>query len=77
MCKREQHNVASKKDSLCVKWVNMYRLKERSVWDISVDGNANCGWRKIMELRDDVRPHIRHCLGNGQSTMFGMIHGVR
>lgn len=60
-------NVASKKDSLWVKWVSMYRLKERSVWDIPVHGNASWGWRKLMGLRNDVRPHIRHCLGNRKS----------
>ncbi|GKB93703.1 hypothetical protein Tco_0979840 [Tanacetum coccineum] len=61
-------NVASKKDSLWVKWVNIYRLKGRNVWEVANDEIPSWGWRKLMELRKQVRPYIRHCLGNGEST---------
>ncbi|GJZ24374.1 RNA-directed DNA polymerase, eukaryota, reverse transcriptase zinc-binding domain protein [Tanacetum coccineum] len=44
------------------------RLKGRNVWEVPSDDNASWGWRKLMELREQVRPHIRHCLGNGEST---------
>ncbi|GKD53319.1 hypothetical protein Tco_1286706 [Tanacetum coccineum] len=36
--------------------------------EIPIDDNASWGWRKLMELRDQARPHIRHCLGKGEST---------
>lgn len=61
-------NVASKKDSLWVKWVNIYRLKGRSIWEIDNDSNASWGWNKLLSLRDMVRPFIKHSLGNGQET---------
>ncbi|GJV83129.1 hypothetical protein Tco_1523027 [Tanacetum coccineum] len=51
-----------------VKWVNIYRLKRRNLLEIPIDDNASWGWRKLMELRDQARPHIRHCLGKGEST---------
>nr|GEX09581.1 hypothetical protein [Tanacetum cinerariifolium] len=51
-----------------VKWVNMYKLKGRNVWEVPIDDNASWGWRKLLELREQVRPHIRHCLGNGEDT---------
>ncbi|PWA95666.1 RNA-directed DNA polymerase, eukaryota, Reverse transcriptase zinc-binding domain protein [Artemisia annua] len=36
--------------------------------NLLVDDNASWGWRKLMELRNEVRPHVWHCLGNGEST---------
>ncbi|GKD37780.1 RNA-directed DNA polymerase, eukaryota, reverse transcriptase zinc-binding domain protein [Tanacetum coccineum] len=61
-------NVASKKDTLWVKWVNIERLKGRSVWEIQCDGNSSMGWRSIMSLRDKVREHIWWKIGNGNSV---------
>ncbi|GKD42378.1 hypothetical protein Tco_1267023, partial [Tanacetum coccineum] len=43
-------------------------LKGRSLWEIDIDDNASWGWKRVMELRNQVRPYIRHCLGNGENT---------
>ncbi|GJQ89763.1 ulp1 protease family, C-terminal catalytic domain-containing protein [Tanacetum coccineum] len=51
-----------------VKWVSIYKLKGRSLWEIDTDDNASWGWKRVMELRNQVRPYIRHCLGNGENT---------
>ncbi|GKC93257.1 hypothetical protein Tco_1158699 [Tanacetum coccineum] len=51
-------NIASKKDTLWVKWINEHMLKGRSVWAISDDPKASWGWRKLLDLRDMVRDHI-------------------
>ncbi|GJU01456.1 RNA-directed DNA polymerase, eukaryota, reverse transcriptase zinc-binding domain protein [Tanacetum coccineum] len=39
-----------------------------SVWDIDIDVNDSWGWKKLMELRDRIKPHIFHNIGNGKST---------
>ncbi|GKC56561.1 hypothetical protein Tco_1084159, partial [Tanacetum coccineum] len=44
--------------------------KAKIAWknEVPIDDNASWGWRKLLELREQVRPHIRHCLGNGEDT---------
>ncbi|GJT19247.1 RNA-directed DNA polymerase, eukaryota, reverse transcriptase zinc-binding domain protein [Tanacetum coccineum] len=48
-------NVASKKDSLWVKWVSIYRLKGRSLWEIDIDNNASWGWKRLMEKINGIK----------------------
>ncbi|GJW61438.1 hypothetical protein Tco_0110773 [Tanacetum coccineum] len=48
------------------KWVNIVKLKGRSVWDIDIDKNDSWFWNNLMSLRDKVRPHFIHRIGNGQ-----------
>lgn len=55
-------------NTLWVKWVNMYIIKDRSLWGIPIDENASWGWMKMMELRNEVRKHIWRCLVDGQNT---------
>ncbi|GJT14523.1 hypothetical protein Tco_0861565 [Tanacetum coccineum] len=63
-------NVASKKDSLWVKWINVYRIKRKNIWEVDYDCNASWGWRKLMELRVMNRPHYWSNIGNGMNTNF-------
>ncbi|GKB75315.1 hypothetical protein Tco_0942210 [Tanacetum coccineum] len=55
---RHLWNVASKKDFLWVKWINVYRLKGKNLWEVDYDCNASWGWRKLLELKEMTRPHI-------------------
>ncbi|GJQ89910.1 RNA-directed DNA polymerase, eukaryota, reverse transcriptase zinc-binding domain protein [Tanacetum coccineum] len=55
-------------ETLWVKWVNRVKLKGRNVWDIETDDSDSWGWRKLMELREKIRPHVFHNIGNGKST---------
>ncbi|GJS87046.1 RNA-directed DNA polymerase, eukaryota, reverse transcriptase zinc-binding domain protein [Tanacetum coccineum] len=41
-------NVAAKKESLWVKWINVVKLKQRSVWDIDIDSKDSWGWKCIL-----------------------------
>ncbi|GJZ84342.1 hypothetical protein Tco_0649681 [Tanacetum coccineum] len=61
-------NVASKKESLWVKWINVVKLKNRSVWDVAIDPKYSWGWKCILNLRNMVRDHIRFSIGNGKSV---------
>ncbi|GJX28615.1 putative RNA-directed DNA polymerase [Tanacetum coccineum] len=66
-------NVVSKKDSLWVKWVNAYRLIDRSsnvrnFWDIPVLNDSSWGWRKLLQCRDVLREHFVCRIGDGSQT---------
>ena len=45
-------NVASRKESLWVKWINVIKLKNMSVWDITIDPKDSWGWKCLLNLRD-------------------------
>ena len=52
-------------DSLWVKWVNAYMLKSRSFWVVKAPTQCSWYWRKLLKLRDMVRPMLKHRIGNG------------
>nr|GEV62696.1 hypothetical protein [Tanacetum cinerariifolium] len=51
-------NVASKKETLWVKWINEVRLKGKSIWEIQVDSNLSYGWKIMLSLRDRMMNHV-------------------
>ncbi|GJW19980.1 hypothetical protein Tco_0027416 [Tanacetum coccineum] len=51
-----------------VKWVNTYKLKGRSVWEINEEVNDSWGWRNILRLRKEVRQHLVTKVGNRDNT---------
>ncbi|GJV40598.1 zinc knuckle CX2CX4HX4C containing protein [Tanacetum coccineum] len=55
----------SRKESLWVKWVHMYKLKERNFWDIPIRGRMSWGWRKVLQIRPLVREFIWYAIGDG------------
>ncbi|GJX32066.1 hypothetical protein Tco_0241921 [Tanacetum coccineum] len=54
--------------TLWVQWVNRVKLKGRSVWDIEIETNDSWGWKNLMELREKMKPHVFHKIGNGEKT---------
>ena len=60
-------NVASRKESLWVKWVNVVKLKNRSVWDVTVDNNDSWFWKNILKFRDWVGKNMRYQIGKGKT----------
>ncbi|GKC39248.1 RNA-directed DNA polymerase, eukaryota [Tanacetum coccineum] len=71
-------NVASKKDTLWVKWISVEILKGWSIWEAQSESNCSVGWKNILSLRDKVKSHIWWKIGNGRSVNVwcGMINGV-
>nr|XP_043613460.1 uncharacterized protein LOC122585388 [Erigeron canadensis] len=49
--------------------MHSYRLKGRSFWAVSLPGSCSWGWRKLLQLREEIRPFIWSKMGNGNSTL--------
>nr|GEX44744.1 reverse transcriptase domain, reverse transcriptase zinc-binding domain protein [Tanacetum cinerariifolium] len=58
----------SLKVSLWVKWIHVYKLKNRSFWDIPYRGKMSWSWRKLLLLRPLIREFIWSCIGDGRTT---------
>ncbi|GJY17397.1 uncharacterized protein Tco_0388888, partial [Tanacetum coccineum] len=61
-------NIVVRKESMWVRWIHAYKLKSRSFWDVPIMSNVSWGWRKILQIRNLVRPHLWHKIGNGKNT---------
>ncbi|KAJ9535399.1 hypothetical protein OSB04_un001489 [Centaurea solstitialis] len=55
-------------DSLWVKWLHTYRLKDRNFWDVGEVHDASWFWRKMVRIRDAFRFQLVHKIGDGKST---------
>ncbi|GJW64883.1 RNA-directed DNA polymerase, eukaryota, reverse transcriptase zinc-binding domain protein [Tanacetum coccineum] len=61
-------NIASKKDSLWVKWASVVKLKQRNFWEIQYESNDSWGWKNLLSIRNEVRRNIVHIIGDGSDT---------
>ncbi|GJS69385.1 hypothetical protein Tco_0702226, partial [Tanacetum coccineum] len=58
----------ARKESLWVKWVNVIKLKGRSVSDVTIQKDDSWGWKSIFELRDMMGKHMRYKIRNGTTV---------
>lgn len=56
------------RESLWVKWIHTYKLRGRSFWDIPIRAGVSWGWRKLLQIREVIRPFIWFRVGNGNIT---------
>ncbi|GJR76642.1 retrotransposon protein, putative, ty1-copia subclass [Tanacetum coccineum] len=61
-------NIVSFKESIWVRWIHTYKLRGQTFWDVPVKDEMSWGWRKLLQLRDIMRPFFSVKLGNGMST---------
>ncbi|GJZ17783.1 putative reverse transcriptase domain-containing protein, partial [Tanacetum coccineum] len=61
-------NILSHRKSLWVCWIYTYKLRGRSFWEVSIRADSSWGWRKLLQLRDTVRPFFVSTLGDGMNT---------
>ena len=60
--------ILTHKETLWVRWIHSYKLKNRSFWDIPMGANISWDWRKLLSIRPLIRHHIWHKIGNGRKT---------
>ncbi|GJR68831.1 RNA-directed DNA polymerase, eukaryota, reverse transcriptase zinc-binding domain protein [Tanacetum coccineum] len=60
-------NIASNKDSIWVKWINIHKLKGRSFWDDGVLKGHSWVWAQLLDLRDRIKNYVNVRIGNGSS----------
>ena len=63
-------NVFYRKDSIWVAWVREVLLRQGSTWNARIPSRCSWSCRKILQLRDKVRPFIRHQVCNGTGTFL-------
>ncbi|GKA64872.1 RNA-directed DNA polymerase, eukaryota, reverse transcriptase zinc-binding domain protein [Tanacetum coccineum] len=51
-------NIATKKDTLWVKWFHAVKLRGSSIWDISVENEDSWGWKNLISIRDQIKDHV-------------------
>ena len=49
-------------------WVKVHLIRDHSFWDLPIPSNCSWTWRKLLQLRAEVRPFIRHIIGDGRHT---------
>ncbi|GJU01943.1 RNA-directed DNA polymerase, eukaryota, reverse transcriptase zinc-binding domain protein [Tanacetum coccineum] len=60
--------IIAKKEGLWVKWVNLVKLKGKSFWEIKEEGGDSGTLKALLKLRNKIRPHIVHVIGNGKNV---------
>ncbi|XP_022014922.1 uncharacterized protein LOC110914438 [Helianthus annuus] len=61
-------SLLTNRESLWVKWIHTYKLKQRCFWDVPVKQGNSWGWRKILKLRPLIREHMWSKIGDGMAT---------
>ncbi|GJY75851.1 hypothetical protein Tco_0480967 [Tanacetum coccineum] len=61
-------NIASKKDTLWVKWIHMMKLKEGSIWNVQYTSNDNWHWKCLLEIRDKIADRMQYEIGDGSKV---------
>lgn len=58
-------DLASKKDSLWVRWSHTSMIKDQSLWQCQCPQDSSWNWQKIMKLCDSFHARIRYKVGFG------------
>ncbi|KAJ9539130.1 hypothetical protein OSB04_031863 [Centaurea solstitialis] len=61
-------DILRRKNSLWVTWLYAHRLHISSFWVVQSSSNSSWVWRKLLDLREQLRPHFYSSIGDGKST---------
>lgn len=53
-------------DSLWIAWMKEVLIKERCFWSLVSGSNCSWCWRRLLKIRDQIRPLIFYRVGNGE-----------
>lgn len=53
-------SIATKEDSLWVRWVHGRYLKHHRIWEVTEPSNASWHWRKLVRIKDLLLPAVRN-----------------
>ena len=48
--------------------MNLVKLKGKSIWEVIEESSDSGTWKAILSLRNKIRKHIWHELGDGKNT---------
>lgn len=62
--------LCKKEDTLWVKWVHSYMIRDQNIWATKVP--QDCSWtvRKLLKLRRVGQPFVKHIIGDGCNTFI-------
>lgn len=60
--------IISGHNSLWVKWVKEYHVKDRNFWDIMNKNNMSWTWKRFLNIRQFIRKHIFYEVGIGDKV---------
>ncbi|GKA82383.1 hypothetical protein Tco_0789131 [Tanacetum coccineum] len=61
-------NIIAGENTLWVKWVNVFKLKGRNIWEIQIESNDSWLWKTLLDLKEKITLNVREVLGNGKNT---------
>ncbi|XP_021979863.1 uncharacterized mitochondrial protein AtMg00310-like [Helianthus annuus] len=64
------YSILTSRRSLWVEWIQIYRLKNRSFWEVTCHQNATWTWRKLLQSRPLLRQFLWTKVGNGEKTFL-------
>ncbi|GKC18404.1 hypothetical protein Tco_1020554, partial [Tanacetum coccineum] len=62
------------KESLWIKWIHAYKIRDRNFWDVLFRGNMTWGWQKILQLCPILREYIWYRIGDGSKVSMWSNH---
>ncbi|KAJ9556097.1 hypothetical protein OSB04_010711 [Centaurea solstitialis] len=62
------YDVLRRKKSLWVSWIYIHRLHNVHFWNAPIISNSSWIWRKLLELREQVRPFFLSYIGDGTTV---------
>ncbi|KAJ9535927.1 hypothetical protein OSB04_un000907 [Centaurea solstitialis] len=61
-------DLCSNRKSLWVAWISRFCVRQDSIWSIRAVPRWSWSFRKLLTLREEIRPYIRVRIGNGKTT---------
>nr|GEV88364.1 hypothetical protein [Tanacetum cinerariifolium] len=60
-------NIVVNKDTIWVKWVKLYKLKGKNLWEIEMNRGMSWSWKHLLDLKDKIKEFVNVKLGNGRT----------